>query len=92
PDFLGSLTLGLSTLLMGLVLFNLQVWGAGDGKLTAVLLFGIGPVSGQMALFINGCVVATLVTAAVLYYQKDQRRGLPFGIPLAFGYFLVLLT
>ncbi|WP_202933147.1 A24 family peptidase [Vibrio navarrensis] len=77
----------LAIVLVGLLLFQLGVLGAGDTKLLAVISLGIDPA--YMPLTLVGIVmVGGVMALGYLLYglmtdlSKIRQRGIPYGVPI----------
>lgn len=78
--------IALATLLFGLVLFYLNLFGAGDIKLLSVLSVAIDPSLYPLALVLMGAVGGILSLCYWikyrLIYTQSHDPGLPFGVAI----------
>ncbi|OEE93918.1 A24 family peptidase, partial [Vibrio crassostreae] len=81
-----SLFYGFCIIILGVVLNQLSILGAGDTKLLAAYSFAIGPDHLWPILFLIVCIGGLL---SVVYYiygrltniEKVKQKGVPYGIP-----------
>ncbi|UKH14094.1 A24 family peptidase [Actinobacillus pleuropneumoniae] len=79
-------------LVIGFVLFLLNVIGAGDVKLLAVLMLAIPSSFAIFFLFLTACAGLLLIIIGWLFYRKTIReKGLPYGIAISTGFLTTLL-
>ncbi|KIE92280.1 putative Flp operon protein B [Actinobacillus pleuropneumoniae] len=79
-------------LVIGFVLFLLNVIGAGDVKLLAVLMLAIPSPFAVFFLFLTACAGLLLIIIGWLFYRKAIReKGLPYGIAISAGFLTTLL-
>ncbi len=80
-----------------MVLFYLNIMGAGDGKFAAALALAIPWQQLNIALFLTVIVGGVL---AVVYFIKyrlilrnkiKQDPGLPYGVAIGLGFFIPIL-
>ncbi|WP_434144978.1 A24 family peptidase [Photobacterium leiognathi] len=96
--YLASGLLSSSVVLLGsMVLFYLNIMGAGDGKFAAALALAIPWQQLNIALFLTAIVGGLL---AVIYFIKyrlilrnkiKQDPGLPYGVAIGLGFFIPIL-
>ncbi|WP_305403465.1 A24 family peptidase [Photobacterium leiognathi] len=96
--YLASSLLSSITVLLGsIVLFYLNIMGAGDGKFAAALALAIPWQQLNIALFLTVIVGGVL---AVIYFIKyrlilrnkiKQDPGLPYGVAIGLGFFIPIL-
>lgn len=79
-------------LVIGFVLFLLNVIGAGDVKLLAVLMLAIPSSFAIFFLFLTACAGLLLIIIGWLFYRQTIReKGLPYGIAISTGFLTTLL-
>ncbi len=79
-------------LVIGFVLFLLNVIGAGDVKLLAVLMLAIPSSFAIFFLFLTACAGLLLIIIGWLFYRQTiQEKGLPYGIAISTGFLTTLL-
>lgn len=79
-------------LVIGFVLFLLNVIGAGDVKLLAVLMLAIPSSFAIFFLFLTACAGLLLIIIGWLFYRKTIReKGLPYGMAISTGFLTTLL-
>lgn len=79
-------------LVIGFVLFLLNVIGAGDVKLLAVLMLAVPSSFAIFFLFLTACAGLLLIIIGWLFYRKTIReKGLPYGIAISTGFLTTLL-
>lgn len=79
-------------LVIGFVLFLLNVIGAGDVKLLAVLMLAVPSSFAIFFLFLTACAGLLLIIIGWLFYRQTIReKGLPYGIAISTGFLTTLL-
>lgn len=79
-------------LVIGFVLFLLNVIGAGDVKLLAVLMLAVPSSFAIFFLFLTACSGLLIIIIGWLFYRKAIReKGLPYGIAISTGFLTTLL-
>ncbi|WP_346769454.1 prepilin peptidase [Photobacterium sp. Ph5] len=96
--YLASSLLSSSVVLLGsMVLFYLNIMGAGDGKFAAALALAIPWQQLNIALFLTAIIGGVL---AIIYFIKyrlilcnkiKQDPGLPYGVAIGLGFFIPIL-
>ncbi|GKX63303.1 A24 family peptidase [Pragia fontium] len=83
----------LSFLLIGFILFHLNVMGAGDVKLISVLSLCLTAEQIWPFLWLTAVLGGFLACIGLLFFRKSVRSsGVPYGPAIAGGFFFVLLT
>ena len=87
---------GLACITFGLVLWKLNVIGAGDVKLLSVLILGI---QDQFVLAVTMIITSSSLIMMVLMWLSDRflsttllNKGIPYGIPISIGGFIGVLA
>ncbi|WP_427834261.1 A24 family peptidase [Actinobacillus pleuropneumoniae] len=79
-------------LVIGFVLFLLNVIGAGDVKLLAVLMLAVPSSFAIFFLFLTACSGLLIIIIGWLFYRQTIReKGLPYGIAISTGFLTTLL-
>ncbi|AMG01117.1 MULTISPECIES: A24 family peptidase [Vibrio] len=100
-SFLSPLDLQITTFLLvlgiGLILYALIWIGAGDIKYAAVLSLTIPlndlPWAYIMTAFAGGFLaIIYLVTRKLISNTSSSQEGLPYGIAISVGFYLIILT
>ena len=79
-------------LVIGFVLFLLNVIGAGDVKLLAVLMLAVPSSFAIFFLFLTACYGLLIIIIGWLFYRQTIReKGLPYGIAISTGFLTTLL-
>ncbi len=100
-SFLSPLDLQITTFLLvlgiGLILYALIWIGAGDIKYAAVLSLTIPlndlPWAYIMTAFAGGFLaIIYLVTRKLISNTSSRQEGLPYGIAISVGFYLIILT
>ncbi|MEZ9338088.1 prepilin peptidase [Vibrio splendidus] len=92
-----SLLYVLSIVVIGVVLNQLSILGAGDTKLLAAYSFAIRPDYLWPILFLIVCIGGLLSMVYYVYgrltnIEKTKQRGVPYGIPICIGSYLGVLA
>ncbi|EOA8955992.1 prepilin peptidase [Vibrio harveyi] len=100
-SFLSPLDIQITTFLlvlgMGLILYALIWIGAGDIKYAAVLSLTIPlndlPWAYITTAFVGGFLaVVYLFTRKVISNKANRKEGIPYGIAISVGFYLIILT
>ncbi|EKO3842813.1 prepilin peptidase [Vibrio harveyi] len=100
-SFLSPLDLQITTFLLvlgiGLILYALIWIGAGDIKYAAVLSLTIPlndlPWAYIMTAFAGGFLaIIYLITRKVISNTSSSQEGIPYGIAISVGFYLIILT
>ena len=82
---------GLATLAIGFVLFSLNVIGAGDVKLLAVLMLAVpGPGIVPLLFFISFFGFLLIVIGWIFFRQNIKTQGLPYGVAISCGFLFTM--
>ena len=84
-EILTNIGIGLAACIVGFVLYRLGQWAKGDVKLTGVVGLAFGTQTPYVVL------IAALVMIAYQIIRKS-KEGLPWGVPVAVGVVILLLT
>ncbi|TDQ57640.1 prepilin peptidase CpaA [Mesocricetibacter intestinalis] len=77
----------LVALVIGFILFNLGVIGAGDVKLIAVLMLSLPHEQILPFFFFTAFSGLLLIVMGWLFYRKSIReKGLPYGVAISLGF------
>ncbi|AIV07362.1 peptidase [Vibrio harveyi] len=100
-SFLSPLDLQITTFLLvlgiGLILYALIWIGAGDIKYAAVLSLTIPlndlPLAYIMTAFAGGFLaIIYLITRKLISNTSSSQEGIPYGIAISVGFYLIILT
>lgn len=82
----------LIALIIGFILFSINVIGAGDVKLIAVLMLGIQPYLVPKFLIYVSLAGGVLAIVGLIFFNKlVRKRGLPYGVAISCGFALQLV-
>ena len=97
-QLLQGLCSSLIVLGVSLLLFKFNIMAAGDGKLASALAITLMPSQLLLPLYLTAMIGGVL---AIIYLVKDyvinrnrkkQHRGLPYGVAIAFGFYLPIVS
>ncbi|WED24563.1 prepilin peptidase [Vibrio sp. JC009] len=84
-DFIHTMPYALSILVVGVVLFLIGVWGAGDAKLLFAYSVAIKPEVYPAVLLIGAVFAIIQIIATVIYHgglKNANKAGVAFGVPI----------
>ncbi|MFD2176222.1 A24 family peptidase [Veronia pacifica] len=84
----------LFVLILGMILFKVRIWGAGDSKLSTALAMALTPEILPDALILTAMVGGVLSVFYLLLGKikpEKKDRGIPYGIAISSGFYLVIL-
>ncbi|ODA36084.1 hypothetical protein A8L45_00315 [Veronia pacifica] len=77
-----------------MILFKVRIWGAGDSKLSTALAMALTPEILPDALILTAMVGGVLSVFYLLLGKikpEKKDRGIPYGIAISSGFYLVIL-
>lgn len=82
----------LISLIVGFVLFNLRVIGAGDVKLISVLMLALPQEQIMSFFFFTACSGLLLIIIGWIFFRKSiQQNHLPYGVAISLGFLINLV-
>lgn len=79
----------LSFLVLGFILFNFNILGAGDVKLISALSLSLTTQQIWPFLWLTAVLGGVIVFIGLLFFRRSIRQsGVPYGPAIAVGYFL----
>lgn len=82
----------LISLIIGFILFNLRVMGAGDVKLISVLMLAIPQEQIMSFFFFTACSGLLLIIIGWIFFRKSiLQNHLPYGVAISLGFLINLV-